>query len=147
VGLSPDKERCWPNLVAEGYSVVSEETWQYNCIAFAADIQGEWWWPDPHGDARWPDGVQREERLQCFAEAYGTIGYQICEHGNLESGYEKIAIYTLNGIPTHAAKQLPDGRWKSKLGAWEDIEHETLRAVEEYIYGEATLYLKRKIPS
>ena len=142
--LPRDKEKCWPYLVSEGYIVSSEATWNYNCIAFAADIENEWWWPDPNGEARWPAGVQREERLECFAEAFGTLGYQVCEDGMLEASYEKIAIYSQNGVPTHAAKQLPDGRWKSKLGSLEDIEHNTVKALEEYIYGKAVLYMKRQ---
>jgi len=44
--------------------------------------------------------------------------------------FEKIAIYAAGGVPTHAAKQTSDGRWKSKLGGWEDIEHNTPKAVE-----------------
>ena len=44
--MAPDKERCWPYLMAEGYTVTSAETWGYNCIAFAADVETEWWWPD-----------------------------------------------------------------------------------------------------
>ena len=141
--LSQDRERRWPYLVSEGYTVKSRETWDYNCIAFAADIETEWWWPDPNGEAKWPAGVKREERLECFAEAFGTLGYQGCEDGSLEAAYEKVALYSQNGVPTHAAKQLPDGRWKSKLGSWEDIEHNTVKAVEEHIYGKAVLYMRR----
>jgi len=64
----------------------------------------------------------------------------------MEEGFEKIALYTFGGEPTHAAKQLPDGRWKSKLGDWEDIEHNTVKAVEDdSMYGEAVQYMKRPI--
>jgi hypothetical protein len=52
----------------------------------------------------------------------------------------------LGGEPTHAAKQLPDGRWKSKLGDFEDIEHNTVKAVEDdYCYGTVVQYMKRPI--
>ena len=98
-----------------------------------------------NGEAKWPEGVKREERLECFAEAYGTLGYQACGDGTLEPGCEKVAIYARDGVPTHAAKQLPDGRWKSKLGSWEDIEHQSLKAVEEYVYGRAVMYMKRRL--
>ena len=52
---------------------------------------------------------------------YAPIG----EDGPLQDGYEKIAIYALDGEPTHAARQLDTGRWTSKLGKHEDIEHDT----------------------
>jgi hypothetical protein len=134
VRLIPKKENCWPYLYAEGYEVTSIETWDYNCIAFAADIQDQWWWPDANGDADWPIN-KREVTKECFIEAFqhlGYFGHEDCD-GSLEAGFDKIAIYLLNQIPTHAAKQLPDGRWKSKLGDWEDIEHNTTKAVEEYL--------------
>lgn len=93
-----------------------------------------------------PDGIAREVTLQCFCEAYQTLGYQKCASGSLETDSEKIAIYAEHGIPTHAAKQLDDGRWKSKLGKYEDIEHNSVKAVEEYIYGKAVVYMKRRKP-
>jgi hypothetical protein len=35
-----------------------------------------------------------------------------------------VALYADGqGVPLHAARQWPDGRWTSKLGAMEDIEH------------------------
>jgi len=145
VRLTQEKEQRWPHLVSEGYTVSSTATWDYNCIAFAAGVETEWWWPDADGQAKWPASVKREERLERFAEAFETLGYQVCEGDLLEPGYEKIAIYVREGVPTHAAKQLPDGTWKSKLGSWEDIEHRTLKAVEDYVYGKAVLCLKRKL--
>jgi hypothetical protein len=146
VRLSPDRENKWPYLLSEGYDVKSIETWDYNCIAFAADVDDEWWWPDAQGDGIWPISW-REVSKDCFIAAFQSLGYfghESCD-GSLESGYEKIAVYLLNGIPTHAAKQLSDGRWKSKLGPWEDIEHNTTKAVEEYIYGKAVVFMKRQI--
>jgi hypothetical protein len=142
--LHPAREQKWPYLLSEGYSVASIETWDYNCIAFAADVQDQWWWPDANGDAEWPPGVKREETLERFIEAFETLGYKRCWFPWRQRRFERIAIYTLNGVPTHAAKQLPDGRWKSKLGPWEDIEHNTIKAVEEYIYGKAVVYMKRR---
>ncbi|MCI0637958.1 MAG: hypothetical protein L0Y72_23715 [Gemmataceae bacterium] len=43
-------------------------------------------------------------------------------------------------MPTHAARQLPTGRWSSKLGPSEDIEHD-LHALEGEIYGTIALKL------
>lgn len=141
--LPPRRENKWPFLLSEGYSVESVETWDYNCIAYAVDIQDQWWWPDANGDADWPI-KRREETLDCFVEAFETMGYRKCRSAYPKRGFEKIVIYARNGVPTHAAKQLPDGRWKSKLGPWEDIEHNTTKAVEEYIYGKAVVYMKRR---
>ena len=37
--MHPSRENKWPYLVSEGYEVMSPETWDYNCIAFAADFK------------------------------------------------------------------------------------------------------------
>ena len=145
--LSPEKEQLFPLLKLDGYEVTSPETFDYNCIAFAANVLTEWWWPDQHGDAFWPNCAPREETREAFVKAYESIGYELCADDSLEAGYEKLAIYEKSGIPTHAAKQLQDGRWKSKLGPSEDIEHNTIKGIESSgklgIYGEAKVFMKR----
>jgi hypothetical protein len=58
------------------------------------------------------------------------------------SGVEKIAIYVRSDIPSHVARQLPNGKWTSKLGLREDIEHD-LEALEGPEYGSVVLILSR----
>lgn len=41
-------------------------------------------------------------------------------------------------------RQLPDGKWTSKLGALEDIEHDRLDALEGDDYGRVVAYMKRQ---
>jgi hypothetical protein len=45
-------------------------------------------------------------------------------------------------LAKHAARQLPSGRWTSKIGVLEDIEH-SLRDLEGDEYGTATVLMKR----
>jgi hypothetical protein len=47
---------------------------------------------------------------------------------------------------THAARSLPNGRWTSKLGNGEDIEHITLAVLEGDLYGKVRVFLKRQVP-
>jgi hypothetical protein len=138
-----------PNLDANNHIVTSPLSRRYNCIAWAAGSTIQWWWPV--GRYYWPPHVPREETIEVFIRAYGTIGYIECEDGSLEPGFEKIAIYAVQetggGLtPTHAAKQLADGRWTSKLGPYEDIEHTLLENVNCPTYGAAVAYLKRSRP-
>ncbi|MEG4575444.1 hypothetical protein QUA56_22590 [Microcoleus sp. N3A4] len=49
-----------------------------------------------------------------------------------------------DGEPTHAARQLPNGKWTSTLGRWEDIEHE-LDGLTSEMYGSVKQVLKRSI--
>ena len=50
------------------------------------------------------------------------------------------------GTPLHAARQLPNGRWTSKLGELEDIEH-VLHDLEGAAYGSVVLVMKRPVPT
>jgi hypothetical protein len=90
--------------------------------------------------------VPRDETLQSFVLAFNTLGYTSCDDGKLEHGFEKVAIYADDaGTPTHMARQLLSGIWISKCGGLEDIEHETLDALEGPIYGTAVQFLKRSL--
>ena len=97
-----------------------------------------WWWPDGTGLGYWPEQSPREETLNAFVAAYNVVGYEPCLDGQLEAGYDKIAIYVnAQGKPTHATRQLPSGKWTSKLGEAEDIEHDVTEGVAGEIYGES----------
>jgi hypothetical protein len=120
-------ELLFPALQNSGYRITSPASRDYNCIAWAAGDDLRWWWPDPDPDndaVYWPAGVVREETLAAFVAAYATLGYVPCANEELEAGFEKMALFAQPaGAPTHAARQLPTGRWTSKLGLLEDIDH------------------------
>lgn len=141
-GFSSDFPNLRPHLCEND---LSRATNDYNCIAWAASETEVRWEPDPLRIWHWPDGVERKYSLDAFYEAYRTIGYEICGDGSFEAGFEKIAIFTLNGIPKHAARQLPNGNWTSKLGDFEDIQHINLGCLEGPLYGMAQSYMKRKV--
>lgn len=140
----------------------------YNCAAWAMGEKTRWWQPPPHQGLRalgrrskyfWPENVSEEPTAEAFAEAFATRGYRPCADGNLEDGWEKIAIY---GIPDpelpdgpilfqHAARQLPNGLWTSKLGWGKDITHTSLDVLcgegeisDGYFrYGYPVIYMRR----
>jgi hypothetical protein len=141
-------EDLFPGLRGPAYQVTSPPDAVYNCIAWAAGATDIWWWPigDPQR-VHWPAGVPREETLEALREAFATLGYAICDHSELEPGHEKVALFTnAVGCPTHAARQLCTGRWTSKLGQLEDIEH-ALRDLEGTEYGAVVLVMKRPVPA
>jgi hypothetical protein len=77
--------------------------------------------PEPHG----------EEDLEAFITLFERWGFVRCEDASLESGYLKIAIYETEGSFWHVAKQLPSGRWSSKLGRSFDVRHDKLEELYE----------------
>lgn len=134
-----------PNLNADNHELTSMPTPRYNCIAWAASNDTRWWWPT--GRYYWPPNVTREESIEAFIRAYATVGYTRCDDGSLEPEFEKVAIYARSeaGVltPTHAARQLPTGRWTSKLGPLEDIDHANPECVCGPVYGNVAVFLKR----
>lgn len=91
--------------------------------------------------------MPRQETLEVFRDAFATLGYVVCARADLEPGFEKVALFAdVNGTPTHAARQLPDGTWTSKLGLSEDIQH-ALADLAGDVYGSVVLILKRVSPS
>ena len=149
--LSLEREANFPNLHPGTYKITSVEDVTYNCIAHAAGADDAWWWPVSGIDGVvWPDGIPQEVSLDCFAVAYELRGYQKCADAKLEAGFEKVALYVDHkGEPTHAARQLSSGAWTSKLGEWEDIEHEALSALEDptgrgLAYGKVVLIMRRQ---
>jgi hypothetical protein len=135
----------FPNLTPENHRVTSDRTTDYNCIAWAAGNDSEWWWPAEFQEVYWPEGVPRIEDLASFVAAFATLDYAPCEGDGLEAGVEKVVIYAIDGVPSHAARQLPDGWWTSKLGHSFDVAH-TLDAIGNGAYGEAVIFLGRPAP-
>lgn len=84
--------------------------------------------------------------LDAFIQAFQSIGYEVGASDNLESGFQKIAIYSdSTGKPTHAARQLLKRKWTSKLGQDEDIEHEILEGLVGEAYGSVVCIMKKTI--
>jgi len=149
-------EKELENLKGSGYDKypISPETLgrigRYNCIAYAAGETDKWWWPHPNRfDYYWPPQLPREfpntETLENFVQAFECKGYQKCKNGKHKRGIEKVVIFVNRfGRPTHAARQLESGVWTSKCGRLEDIQHETLSALEGGAYGSAHTFLHRR---
>ena len=134
----------FPNLT--DYEDHSPRDGSYNCIAFALGKTDEWWsWTT---DGTWLDECNHQGRwlanLQCMFDVHG---YEVCDTDVHEAGYEKVALYgNLVGFWTHAARQLPDGRWISKMGPDEDIIHKSPNDLVPGPFGTVQCLMKRRLP-
>ncbi|MCE2805969.1 MAG: hypothetical protein LW700_12280 [Gemmataceae bacterium] len=135
-------EMAFPALASGNYAVTSPAVSDYNCIAWAAGESDRWWWPDPLGLNFWPPEIPRLETIDSFRLAFEALGFAKAKNDQPEPGMEKIAIFAQGGKPTHMARQLENGRWTSKMGQSEDIEH-ALRDLEGVLYGEVALFMGR----
>lgn len=135
----------FPALQDNEYEPTSCATTDYNCVAWAADDNRNWWEPDLLGLCFWPRGMPREWTIDAIVAVFETLGYESCENGDVEQRQEKIAIYAhSSGEPTHLAWQMDDGRWSSKLGEGEDIIHTTVEGLYGKQYGTTIAYMKRR---
>jgi len=135
-------------LKADAFKITGHITQTYNCIAWAAGDTGNWWEPE-NPATYWPDEAPNETTVDAYVKAFALLGYEVCGDASLERRYEKVAIYEKNGKPSHAARQCPNGRWTSKLGIWETIEHD-FRALEGnglQEYGQIVRLMRRRKPT
>lgn len=133
----------FPGLRASAYHVTSPIDGRYNCIAWAVRETSQWLWPGPPNRSDWPAGIPYQETVEAFEALFALFGFSPCQSEIPEDGIEKIALFAdAISIPTHAARQLPNGRWTSKLGMAEDIEHD-LRAIEGDVYGRVVRIYRR----
>jgi hypothetical protein len=136
-------EATFPDLKAAGYRITSPATPSYNCFAWAGNDTRRWWQPIALHGFYWPEEVPAELGLENLAAVYKQLEYCACETTQFEPGIEKLAIYVdSDGTPTHAARQLTDGQWTSKLGELEDVEHSRLESLETF-YGKVALIVRR----
>jgi hypothetical protein len=135
-------EEYFPGLRDSTFCETSPETPEYNCIAWALGRSDLWMWPD--GAMSWPLLCPQEETVDAFRAAFHFYQYEPCADGEPGQGFEKIALYAQGNKPTHAAKQLANGRWSSKLGLNVDIEH-ALDGLEGKRYGKVVMFFRRPV--
>lgn len=137
-----DASSDFPELIRDRFEVTSPADPYYNCIAWAVGDTDTPWWPGSLG-CYWPRRVPPNDSVDAFKQLFATLGFtEITDNPDLEDEFEKVAIFALGNATKHAARQLPDGTWTSKLGTCVDISHD-LRAVEGPCYGRLVAILKR----
>jgi len=132
----------FPNLTDGDFEQTSGEAEHYNCLAWAAGVDSEWW--EPSLDGSWPDDIPRDTSPDTLVMLYESLGYERCDNAEHENGFEKIVIYGNSIEYEHAARQLPTGEWTSKLGPGIDIKHATTECIAGGLYGSPLAYLKRR---
>jgi hypothetical protein len=138
----------FPDLNSDSkFRISSSVDFKYNCIAYALIITDKWVWPLKDKDGIWwPEELPKNIAINTFIKLFELKSYSVCENGEMEDGFQKIVIYTEEANPnevTHAARQLNDGNWTSKLGSGNDIIHSDPSSIEGEIYGKVSTFMKR----
>lgn len=133
----------FPNLRRDGFTVVGPQSDLYNCIAYAAGDASQWW---AHIPGRyWPSHATRSERLESLIEVFAGLGFEQCHDSQVEEGYQKVTLYEERGAWTHAALQMPNGHWRSKMGEGPVIEHPNPESLSAGPYGDATTFMRKSV--
>ena len=142
---------AFPGLQADpDFKITSPCNPDYNCIAWAYHYDDRWMWPGgveqkiADGFHYWPDDVDDTADVAAFISAFEKKGFSVCDNDDFEPGYRKIALYVKKGTTecTHAARQLNNGKWTSKLGRLYDIQHGTPYTIEGDSYGKVFCIMK-----
>jgi hypothetical protein len=135
---------AFPRLRESSYRSTSPSDVRYNCVAWAAEDSEHWWQPGFY----WPVPASRDDvGIDALENAFQCLGYEPCLDESLEPGFEKVALYGFGFFYTHAARQLANGKWTSKLGKAEDIEHDSPDDVAGGLYGEVVQFMRRARPN
>ena len=135
-------EDFFPRLAASGYEITADASGEFNCITWVLGMSGRNWdFNDP--DGYWPLSVPRNDLITTVMQLFIGEGFTSCESIEPEPGYEKIALYAFVGRFTHAARQLEDGRWTSKLGKREVITHPSPATLSGGFFGFVHCIMRR----
>jgi hypothetical protein len=135
---------AFPNSKIDPFLITSPQTSSYNSIAWAFGDNSKWYWPDSSNIYFWPSDIPRQETINSFIKLFESIGYIQTDNDYLDVEFEKIAIYGDRfSNPTHAARQLQNGFWTSKLGQNFDVTH-TIFSMSDGNYGNVLVYMKRQ---
>lgn len=138
-------DRQLPRLASEGYLITSEPDDCYNCIAYAVGETHRWWTYITGEGYYWPEYASRTPFIASLVEVFTGLGYEICPDAGVEDGCEKVVLYRIGDRWTHAARQLPNGMWSSKMGPDEDISHATPESLDAESYGSVRCIMRRRL--
>ena len=147
-----EMEVAFPHLTGKKWLPKSPYDDTYQCIAWAAGHTSVHWWPvDYPPQCYWPQGVPFDDSVECFIQAFETLGYRPSGNATFEFGLQKVAIYaTTTRIVRHMARQHFLGwGWLSKPGKLEDMLHPDLESIEgdpsptSFEYGTVAQILER----
>ena len=97
----------FPRLTAINRRITSPASTDYNCVAWSAGDTERWWQPGVY----WPISTPRGDySLGILDQTFRALGYEDCDDGGLEPGFEKVALYWLNAL-LHP-RRAPTAQWE-----------------------------------
>jgi hypothetical protein len=136
-----DVEADFPLLAGRRYEL-SDEDFNYNCLAYVLGDLTHWWEP-PKGSGRyWPEGFSSDVSVATAESILRAHGFTVEIDEGREPQAPAIAIYALSDEWTHFA-MFENGSWSSKLGEGHDVARVRLEDLEGALYGKVVKVLGR----
>jgi hypothetical protein len=136
-----DVERDFPALAGTEYDL-SDEDFNYNCLAFALGDQSNWWEPPKGLGQYWPPGFSEDVTVPTVELIIKTHGFTVETEIRSTPGTDAIAIFAEGNEWTHFAK-FSNGSWSSKLGDGHDVIGVSPEHLEGPLYGKIIKVLCR----
>jgi hypothetical protein len=136
-----DVEIDFPALTGKDYEL-SDEDFNYNCLAYAVVDISNWWEPPQQAGRYWPPGFPEDTTVRTVELIMAVFGFTVEVNPLSIPETEAIAIYAEGNDWTHFAR-FSNGSWSSKLGEGHDVKMIELKDLEGHIYGNVTKVLSR----
>ena len=136
-----DVEADFPSLIGKDYDL-SDEDFNFNCLAFALGDHSQWWEPPNGGGTYWPEGFPDDITVETVESIIRVHGFTVEIDVSGTPTTPAIAIYAQGNEWTHFAR-FDNGIWASKLGDGHDILRVTLKDLEGGLYGDVVKVLSR----
>jgi len=136
-----DVEIDFPALIGKDYEL-SDEDFNYNCLAYAVGDLSNWWEPPRQAGRYWPAGFAEDTTVRTVESIVAVFGFTVEVDLLSIPETEAIAIYADGNDWTHFAR-FSNGCWSSKLGEGHDVQKVELKDLEGHIYGNVTKVLSR----
>jgi hypothetical protein len=134
-------EYDFPRLIGKEFDL-SDESFNYNCLAYALGDHNQWWEPPRAPGQYWPPGFSEDVTIQTVEKIIRVHGYtKEVELGSMPEA-DAIAIYGIGEEWAHFAK-FSGGKWEAKLGCGHDVQGVNLSDMEVPIYGKVVKILSR----
>lgn len=136
-----DVEKQFPALKGTEYDL-SDEDFNYNCLAYALGDKSNWWEPPNRPGQYWPPGFPDDLSVKTVESIIRSYGFTVDNNLARAPETDAIAIYAEGEDWTHFAK-FADGSWSCKLGDGHDVLGVQLEHFAGKLYGKLFKILSR----
>jgi len=136
---------CFPRLKSDvNFEILSPETDEYNCIAWAMQLDDRWVDTVVIPGHWWPNGVAKSVSPEALVQAFEAVGFTIAEDGCIEEDFDKVVLYKDETTErwTHASRLITESIEHSKFGKLWDGSH-SVNSITGDVYGVPYCYMKR----